>query len=133
MCFIFTSVFVFSVSKLSRQTFLYLFILGILFEAFPKIYFVCLSVFLQHTCGIVNFLFSFYHKPFSFVNSFAYLFIIDIIHVSYIQFYVLFEQPLTTYICVQSEQDIIWLYMAHYSVITLLITRNITDCSLSNF
>ena len=91
MCFIFKSVFVFNVGELSRQNFLYLFILGILFEAFPKIYFVCLSVFLQHTCGIVNFLFSFYHKPFSFVNSFAYLFIIDIIHVSYIQFYVLFE------------------------------------------
>ena len=133
MCFIFKSVFVFNVGELSRQNVLYLFILGILFEAFPKIYFVCLSVFLQHTCGIVNFLFSFYHKPFSFVNSFAYLFIIDIIHVSYIQFYVLFEQPLTTYICVQSELDIIWLYMAHYSVITLLITGNITDCLLSNF
>ena len=67
-------------------------------QAFPKIYFVCLSVFLQRTCGIVHFLFTFYH--WKLISSIAF-------SMHHTQHYGFLKQPLTTYICVQSELDII--------------------------
>ena len=115
-----------------QNLFLYLSILGILFEASLRfILSACPSSYNAPVALFISYLLSIMYIV-SFDNFFFQLTMYHI-YTTLCPLWISLDHKYLCVVGIGHYMAVYVLYMAHYTVITLLITGNITDCPLSNF